>query len=99
VLPVAVLGPLSGRLSDIFGRRNFILIGNICGVIGCAVAATANHVNVVIGGGVFIGIASTLQQLAWTGVGEMVPKKYRGLALGIFEMASVPPGAFGAIMG
>jgi len=99
VLPVAVLGPLVGRLSDIFGRRNFLLFGNLCGLIGCVMCATANSINVAIGGGVFIGVASTLQQLAWTAVGELVPRKYRGLALGIFEMCALPPGAFGPIMG
>jgi len=99
VLPVAVLGPMVGRLSDIFGRRNFILFGNVCGIIGCAMAATADKMNVAIGGGVFIGVASACQQLAWTAVGEIVPRKYRGLALGLFEMCAVPPGAFGPIMG
>ncbi|KAF2808136.1 trichothecene efflux pump, partial [Mytilinidion resinicola] len=87
VLPVATLGPMAGRLSDIFGRRNFILFGNLCGLIGCAICATANNIPVAIGGGVFIGVASTLQQLAWTAVGEIVPRKYRGLALGLFEIS------------
>ncbi|KAF2493645.1 trichothecene efflux pump, partial [Lophium mytilinum] len=89
VLPVAVLGPMAGRLSDIFGRRNFILFGNLCGLIGCAICATAHSIPVAIGGGVFIGVASTLQQLAWTAVGEIVPRKDRGLALGLFEMCAV----------
>jgi hypothetical protein len=50
--------------------------------------ATAESINVGIGGGVFIGVASTLQQLAWTAVGELVPRKDRGLALGIFELCA-----------
>ncbi|OCK82586.1 MFS general substrate transporter, partial [Lepidopterella palustris CBS 459.81] len=99
VLPVGVLGPLTGRLSDIFGRRNFILVGNIFGLIGCVVCATATRVDVAIGGGTFIGVASAFQQLAWTAVGELVPRKYRAFALGAFEMCALPPGAFGAIMG
>ncbi|OCK73657.1 trichothecene efflux pump [Lepidopterella palustris CBS 459.81] len=99
VIPVGVFGPMVGRLSDIFGRRDFILVGNILGLIGCAVSATAGHVNVVIGGGIFIGVASACQQLAWSGLGEMVPNKYRGLAIGIFELFCVAPGAFGPIIG
>lgn len=88
-----------GRLSDIYGRRNFILLGNILGLTGCAMCATANHVNVVIGGGIFIGAASACQQIAWAGLTEIVPRKYRSLALGIFEAGCIPPGAFGPIMG
>ncbi|KAI9735349.1 MAG: hypothetical protein M1818_006544 [Claussenomyces sp. TS43310] len=98
VVPVAVFGPLVGRLGDIFGRRQFLLLGNICGLIGCVIAATAHNVNVVIGGGIFIGFASACQQLAWSALGEMVPKKYRGFAIGLFETCCLPPAAFGPVM-
>lgn len=99
VIPVAVFGPLVGSLGDIYGRRTFILLGNAFGVIGCAVGATATTVNTAIAGGIFIGCASACQQLAWSGLAELVPKKYRGLALGLFELSCIPPGAFGPIMG
>jgi MFS family permease len=90
---------LVGRLSDIYGRRNFILLGNILGLIGCVMGATAQTVNVAIGGGIFIGCASALQQIAWSSLAEIFPRKYRSLALGIFEAGCIPPGAFGPIMG
>jgi len=99
IVPVGVFGPLVGRLGDIYGRRNFILLGNLFGLIGCVVCATAGSVNVAIGGGIFIGTASALQQIAWSGITEIVPRKYRSLALGLFELGCVPPGAFGPIMG
>lgn len=96
---MGVFGLLVGRLGDIYGRRNFILLGDLLGLIGCVICATSNSVNVAIGGGIFIGAASACQQLAWAAVSEMVPKKYRGFAIGMFELACVPPGAFGPIMG
>ena len=96
---MAVFGPLVGRLGDIFGRRQSILLGNLFGLIGCVISATANHINVVIGGGIFIGAATSLQQQAWAALGEIVPKKHRGLVLGLFELANIAPGAFGPIIG
>ncbi|EXJ87183.1 hypothetical protein A1O3_04142 [Capronia epimyces CBS 606.96] len=99
VVPVGVFGLLVGRLGDIYGRRYFILLGDIFGLIGCVVSATGNKVDTLIGGGIFIGIASANQQQAWAAVSEMVPKKYRGFAIGIFELACAPAGAFGPIMG
>jgi MFS family permease len=88
-----------GRLGDIFGRRNSIMLGNLSGLIGCVISATAQQVNVVIGGGIFIGFATSLQQQAWAALGEIVPKKHRALVLGLFEVANVAPGAFGPIIG
>jgi len=99
IVPVGVFGPLVGRLSDIYGRRKFLIIGNILGLIGCVMSATAQHINVAIGGGILIGTASACQQVAWAGLTEVVPRKYRSLALGIFEAGCIPPGAFGPIMG
>jgi MFS family permease len=99
VIPVGVFGPLVGRMGDIYDRRYFIMAGNMFGLIGCVMGATAQSVNVAIGGGIFIGVASACQQLAWSGLGEMVPRKYRSVALGIFELCCAPPGAFGPIIG
>ena len=99
IVPVGVFGLLVGRLGDIYGRRYFILAGDVFGLIGCLICATGNNVNTLIGGGILIGTASACQQLAWAAVSEMVPKKYRGFAIGMFELACVPPGAFGPIMG
>ena len=99
VIPVSVFGPLVGRLGDIYGRRYFIMFGNLCGLIGCVMGATANSVDVTIGGGIFIGVASACQQLTWSRLSEIVPRKYRAFALGIFEFCCAPPAAFGPIMG
>jgi len=99
IIPVAVFGPLVGQIGDIFGRRNSIMVGNLSGIIGTVISATAHRVDVVIGGGIFIGLATSLQQQAWAALGEIVPKKHRGLILGLFELANIAPGAFGPIIG
>lgn len=52
---------LMGRLSDIFGRRWFMLSGQIMAIIGSIVCATAKDIPTVIGGTVFVGLAGAVQ--------------------------------------
>jgi MFS family permease len=98
-LGAAVISPLVGRMSDIFGRRNFLLAGNILALIGCAIAANANNVNMVIGGSVLIGIGSGLHQIAWACLAEVVPKQSRAVASGLFETSLAIAQAFGPVIG
>lgn len=98
-LSAAVLSPFVGRLSDIFGRRNFLLLGNVLSVIGCLISATTHRVDVVIGGAAFIGAGSSMHQLAWSALSEMVPRKSRSVALGIFMMSISVTSSFGALIG
>jgi len=98
-ISAAVMSPFIGRLSDIFGRRNFLLLGNTLAAIGAVVAATAHTVNVVIGASIIIGVGSSMHQLAWACLGEVVPNKYRSLALGIFQTSLTPAAAFSSVIG
>ncbi|EFX00504.1 trichothecene efflux pump [Grosmannia clavigera kw1407] len=98
VLGAAVMSPSVGRLSDIFGRRNFLLAGSVVAAVGCAVAATAKQVNTVIGAGAIIGVGSAMHQLAWSCLAELVPKKTRFLALGIFQATLAPSSAFAPVI-
>lgn len=99
IVGAASLSPIVGRLGDIFGRRNFILVGNALSIIGVIIAATAQSVNVVIGGCAIIGVASSMRQLAWSALGEIVPKRLRGVAFSMLQMSiSIAP-AFGPLIG
>ncbi|OCK77155.1 trichothecene efflux pump [Lepidopterella palustris CBS 459.81] len=99
VLGAAVISPLIGRMSDIFGRRNFLLVGNTLALIGCAVAATAKNINTVIGGSCLVGLGSGLHQLAWASLAEVVPKRSRSVASGLFETTLAIAQAFGPVIG
>lgn len=99
VVALACLGPMLGRLSDIFGRKQFLILGNLLGFIGGVMAATAQRVDVVIGGSVFIGIASAMHQMAWSCLAEIVPHKHRAIALGIFQGSMAPATAFAGAIG
>lgn len=69
---------LAGNLSDIFGRRWFIIGGQICAVVGSCVAATAVNVSALVGANIFIGFAAGVQVMYPILVMEIVPNKYRG---------------------
>lgn len=50
-----------GRLSDIFGRRWFFVLGNGLGLIGAIIGATATEVNSLIGANLLNGLAGAVQ--------------------------------------
>ncbi|PGH26769.1 hypothetical protein AJ80_01533 [Polytolypa hystricis UAMH7299] len=73
---------LVGRVSDLFGRRWFMIGGNCLGTIGSIVCATAQNMPAMIAGETLIGLgASTQISFAFT-MNEIVPFKYRLLANG-----------------
>ncbi|KAF5560680.1 cell wall glycosyl hydrolase [Fusarium napiforme] len=94
----AVLCPSFGRLSDVYGRRNFLIVGNIIGAIGCVVAATAHEVRTVIIGSAFIGVGNAMQELALTCISEMVPRRSRFLAMGVFQASAFPALVFAPVI-
>lgn len=87
---------LVGRLSDIFGRRWFFIVGTGVGCIGAIVCSTAKTIPVLIGGQVLIGLsASTGYSYAFI-IGELVPVKYRFIFNAIIFIFSYPTAGFGA---
>jgi MFS family permease len=94
----SVLCPTFGRLSDVYGRRNFLIAGNIIGAIGCVVAATAHEVRTVIIGAAFIGVGNAIQELALTCLSELVPRRSRFLAAGLLQASVFPASVFGPVV-
>lgn len=56
--------PLAGGLSDIFGRRYFLIIGSCFSLLGAIVALVAQNIPTVIAGAVISGFGAGSQQLA-----------------------------------
>jgi len=98
-LTVSLTSPFIGRLGDIFGRRNLLILGNFIAGIGSLISAVAQSVNMVIAGAVLIGLGSSMHQLGWACVGEIVPKKHRPIAMAIFESSISPPSILGPLIG
>lgn len=58
---------IAGRLSDIFGRRYVILVGQLLTIVGSAVAASAHSMNQLIAGEVILGGSIGTVSVAYAG--------------------------------
>lgn len=95
-LGLAVGLTLVGRLTDIYGRRWFFIVGSMLGVIGSVVAATARNIPVLIGGQTMIGLAATTGVSYAFTIGELVPMRYRFIASGLLYLFTYPGPGFAA---
>ena len=94
MLGATVTVPLYGRLSDIYGRRPFFLLGIVLFSAGSVVAGVAPTMGVLIAGRAVSGLgAGGLIPLAIAVIGDIIPPRLRGKwqgALGaVFALSSV----------
>ncbi|KIX03612.1 uncharacterized protein Z518_07165 [Rhinocladiella mackenziei CBS 650.93] len=94
----AVAQTIAGSCSDIFGRRNFTIAGNLFGVVGCIIASQATSVNTIIIGMSLMGFGTAPQLLSLACATEIVPKRNRGETLAFLNLASLPGSAFGSVI-
>lgn len=94
-LTLAVGQALVGRLSDLFGRRWFFILGSSLALLGCILSAVATSIPMLIGATCLVGFAAA-SQLSYTFViGELIPFKYRFLSLAFLYMWAIPFSGFG----
>lgn len=63
-IAVSVSLPISGGLSDIFGRRSFMIVGCVISLVGTVIALAAQNVPMMIVAMTLKGVGSGAQQLA-----------------------------------
>ncbi|KAF8185726.1 MFS general substrate transporter [Pholiota molesta] len=86
-LAAAMFIPLSGNLSQIFGRQPIILGGIVVFAIGSAVCASAHTMPVLILGRAIQGVGSgTIQALTSIIITDLVPLRERGVYSGVTGM-------------
>lgn len=61
LLTTSIFQVIVGRLTDIFGRRWFMIFGNALATVGAIVCAVAPHIEALIGGEVLLGIGASFQ--------------------------------------
>ncbi|OCL12154.1 MFS general substrate transporter [Glonium stellatum] len=93
-----VPAPFIGYLSDIYGRRNFILIGSVLAFIGTAVSANVSTIPRLYGASAIIGAGACLHQLAIPALCEIVPRRWRPFAIGCFAIGLASGTAFGPVI-
>jgi len=89
---------LVGRLSDIFGRRWFFIIGNLFALVGAIISGTAKQVDHIIGGNLLGGLAGAVQISFTVAISELVPNKHRPLWISAIFFSSFPIACFGPVI-
>lgn len=82
-LGASIVVSIGGRLSDIFGRRYFMITGALISIVGALVGANGTSINMMIVSGTLFGIGSGFQEMAYACIQEMVPNKHRLVAVGM----------------
>jgi MFS family permease len=78
----SIIVSISGRLSDIFGRRYFMITGASISIVGCLVGANGKSIDMMIVSGTLFGIGSGFQEMAYACIQEMLPNKHRMVGVG-----------------
>jgi MFS family permease len=82
---------LCGANSDLFGRRYFILGGNVLVFIGAIVGATSHGISQSIAAHVLIGFGAGNCQLATFALPELLPNKWRHIGVVIADSVAFFP--------
>jgi EmrB/QacA subfamily drug resistance transporter len=94
MLGATVTVPLYGKLSDIYGRRPFFLLGITLFSLGSVISGLATSMEMLIAGRAIQGLgAGGLIPLAVAAIGDIIPPRRRGKWQGflgaVFAMSSV----------
>ncbi|KIV81309.1 hypothetical protein, variant [Exophiala sideris] len=76
---------IANSLSDLLGRRWFIIGGGLLIVVGNIVGATAKSMPAVVAGVILMSVAQGGSTVTISAAGELVPKKYRGYVIGAMQ--------------
>ncbi len=88
---------LFGGNSDLFGRRWFIISGNVSVFVGYIVIATAKSTEAIIAGSALIGVGAGLCQLAAFALPELLPNRIRHIGILIADASTWVAVLFGPI--
>ena len=86
--------PIVGRLSDMYGRKPFFMLGIVLLLLGSALAGSSQNIEQLIAFRVIQGFgAGMIMAIAFTIVGDVFPPaergRWMGLMTGVFAAASV----------
>src|SRR5262245_45635917 len=103
MLTATVVVPIVGKLSDLYGRKPFLLAGVAIFVAGSALCGAATSMTWLVAARGFQGIgAGFAQAMAFTTIADLYPPARRGRVSGImgsvFGLASVVGPAIGGLL-
>lgn len=103
MLASAVIVPVIGKLSDLYGRRSFYLGGLVIFMLGGIVCGVAPNFWVLVAGRAIQGMGmGTLMPLSQTIIGDIVPARHRGKYQGfmgaMFGVSSIAGPILGGVI-
>ncbi|KAJ2016750.1 hypothetical protein GGI01_000710 [Coemansia sp. RSA 376] len=100
LLASTAMQPLYGRLSDIFGRIETLMVGLVIFLVGSAVAGAATSIGMLIGGRVVQGLgASALVSLVMVIISDITIERERGKITSIFSAIWAASSVLGPVLG
>ncbi|KAJ2093081.1 hypothetical protein GGI09_001976 [Coemansia sp. S100] len=100
LLASTAMQPLYGRLSDIFGRIETLMVGLVIFLAGSAVAGAATSIGMLIGGRVVQGLgASALVSLVMVIISDITIERERGKITSIFSAIWAASSVLGPVLG
>ncbi len=92
MLVSAVTVPVVGKLSDLYGRRTFYILGLIVFMVGSIICGLSVNFWMLIVGRAVQGLGmGTLMPLSQTIIGDIIPPRQRGKYQGIMGRSSGSP--------
>jgi MFS family permease len=96
----AAIQPLSGKLTDIYGRRSGLILANIVFALGNAMCGLAQSEWVMIGGRIVAGLGGGgVMAVATFMLSDIVPLRNRGIWQGVGNMSQGVGSGIGAVLG
>ncbi|OAL43685.1 putative major facilitator superfamily transporter [Pyrenochaeta sp. DS3sAY3a] len=90
---------IAGSLSDIFGRRYTIILGEVLAIVGSIIGCTAKTTLDVAAGSTIIGFGCGIIFVSYAGISELLPNKWRGTGIGFTETCiTIPWSAAGVLI-
>ncbi|EEU41142.1 uncharacterized protein NECHADRAFT_46417, partial [Fusarium vanettenii 77-13-4] len=93
----SALGPPFSQAADYWGRKWFLVLSTVCGMIGCIIISRAASMGMAIGGSVICGLSYGSQPLLVAVASEIVPRRYRAVVQSGLGIATATGAIFGLL--
>jgi MFS family permease len=97
---ILLIAPLSGWLTDRFGRKPMVAISGLSAALGTLIIVLIPSLTAIYMGGILIGVGAGMFYTAnWALGTDLVPHQEAGRYLGVSNLAGAGAGAVGAYIG